>query len=153
TKKGDVSPKDDNFDPKAPVNKNSALVWHYGEPAPAAWKQGRNYVFGRTLSTVAVHDGLIYIAELAGYLHCLDAKTGEQYWTHDNRAPIWSSPYWVDGKVLQGSDDGLRIFSHGKTKKLVSTIDMDGKIRATPVMANGVLYVTTENKLFAIKTK
>ena len=39
TKKGDVSPKEDNFDPKAAVNKNSALVWHYGEPAPAAWKQ------------------------------------------------------------------------------------------------------------------
>src|SRR5262249_8233002 len=30
TKEGDVSPVDDNFDPKAPVNKNSALVWHYG---------------------------------------------------------------------------------------------------------------------------
>ena len=154
TKKGDVSPKDDNFDPKAAVNKDSALVWHYGEPAPAALKKGRNYVFGRTMSTAAVHEGLVYIAELAGYLHCLDARTGEQYWTHNNRGAIWSSPYWVDGKVLLGTDAGeLRVFAHGKKKNIVSTIDMDGRIRATPVVANGVLYINTENKLFAIKAK
>ena len=41
-------------------------------------KIGRNYFFGRTMSTCAVHDGLVYAAELAGYLHCLDAKTGKQ---------------------------------------------------------------------------
>ena len=87
TKKGDVSPKDDNFDPKAALNKESALVWHYGEPSPPAWKQRRTYVFGRTMSTAAIHDGLVYIAELAGFLHCLDAKTGEQYWTHELRRP------------------------------------------------------------------
>src|SRR5262249_24848084 len=88
TKTGDVSPrtvKDKDgkevevLDPKDPVNKDSGLVWHYGEPSKKEWKKGRNYVFGRTLSTAAVHDGLVYIAELAGYLHCLDANTGEQY--------------------------------------------------------------------------
>ena len=79
------------FDPKDAANKNSALVWHYGEPSKKEWKAGRNYVFGRTLSTAAVHDGLVYIAELAGYLHCLDAKTGERYWDHDFRASVWGS--------------------------------------------------------------
>ncbi len=154
TKKGDVSPKDDNFDPKAAVNKDSALVWHYGEPAPKEWKKGRNYVFGRTMSTAAVHDGLLYIAELAGYLHCLDARTGEQLWTHDNRTPIWSSPYWVDGKIFLGTDaEEVRIFAHGRKKNVINTVDMGGKVRATPVVANGVLYIMTENKLYAIKTK
>ena len=28
---------------------------------------------------------------------------------------------------------------------------MDSSVRATPVAANGVLYVMTENKLYAIK--
>jgi outer membrane protein assembly factor BamB len=154
TKKGDVSPKNDNFDPKAPVNKDSALVWHYGEPSPPAWKKGRNYVFGRTLSTPAIHDGLVYISELAGYLHCLDAKTGEQLWTHNLRAPIWSSPYWVDGKVLLGCDsEEVNIFAHGRKKNLITSVEMGGAVRATPVVANGILYVMTENKLFAIKAK
>jgi len=154
TKKGDVSPKDDNFDPKASVNKESALVWHYGEPSPPAWKKGRTYVFGRTMSTTAIHDGLIYIAELAGYLHCLDANTGQQYWTHDVGAPVWSSPYWVDGKIFLGTDGKeVHVFEHGKKKNLIASIDMDGAVRATPVVANGVLYLMTENKLYAIKAK
>jgi outer membrane protein assembly factor BamB len=168
TKKGDVSTgtvKDKDgklvevYDPRDPVNKNSALVWHYGEPSPKEWKKGRNYVFGRTLSTAAVHDGLVYIAELAGYLHCLDAKTGVQYWTHNVRAPIWSSPYWVDNKIYLGTDgQEVHIFQHGKTAKLINSVDMtlpkiSNMIRATTVVANGVLYIMSESKLYAIKAK
>jgi outer membrane protein assembly factor BamB len=152
TKKGDVSPKEDNFDPKAPVNKDSALVWHYGEPSPKAWKVGRNYVFGRTLSTAAVHDGLVYIAELAGRIHCLDADNGQQYWTHYVSAPIWSSPYWVDGKVYLGTDGKeVFIFGHGKQKNLLAQVPMDNAVRATPVVVSGVMYIMVENKLHAIK--
>lgn len=152
TKKGDVSPVNDNFDPKADVNKNSALVWHYGGLAPEG--EERRYVFGRTLSTCAVHDGLLYTGELAGYIHCLDAKTGKKHWEHEMGAATWSSPYLVDGKVFFGNDDGaLLILAQGKEKKLLATIEMEGKVRATPVVANGTLFVMTENKLFAIAKK
>ena len=73
---------------------------------------GREYVFGRTISTVAVHDGLVYAAELDGYLHCLDAKTGKKYWEHDLKDGTWCSPYYVDGKVYIGTDDGdLYVFT------------------------------------------
>src|SRR5439155_19160203 len=156
--KGDAVQQIEVFDPKDPINKDSALVWHYGEPvAKKEWRQpNRNYAFGRTLSTAAIHDGLVYIAELAGYLHCLDAKTDEQYWVHNVRSPIWCSPYWVDGKVYMGSDGGeINIFKHGKKKEVIGTVDMSRGVpvlvRATPVVANGVLYVMTENELFAIK--
>ena len=153
TKEGDVSPVDDNFDPKAPANKNSALVWHYGGFGDPD-KIGRNYYFGRTMSSCAIHDGLLYVAELAGYIHCLDARTGEKYWDHDMGAATWSSPYWVDGKIYMGNDNGqVLIFAHGKEKKILGEIDMQGKVRATPVAANGVLYIMTENKLYAIAAK
>lgn len=152
TKKGDVSPVKDNFDPKADVNKNSALVWHYGGFAPEG--EERRYVFGRTLSTCSVSDGLLYTGELAGYVHCLDAKTGKKHWEHNMEAATWSSPYCVDGKVFFGNDNGeLLIFAQGKEKKLLATIEMEGKIRATPVVANGTLFVMTENKLYAIGKK
>jgi outer membrane protein assembly factor BamB len=69
-------------------------------------------------------------------------------------AATWSSPYWVDGKIYMGNDDGkVLIFQHGKEKKLLAEVEMEGKIRATPVAANGVLYVMTENKLYAIAKK
>jgi outer membrane protein assembly factor BamB len=155
----DLSPVGDNFDPKAPANKDSGLVWHYGGQAPE--NADRDYVFGRTLSTCAVHDGLCYAGEFEGILHCLDARTGQHYWDHDMGADTWSSPYWVDGHVYIGNEKGtICIFKHGKEKQLVREIDMlkgakikSGKVRATPVAVNGALYVITENpcRLWAIK--
>jgi len=156
TKKGEVSPEIvtdyDVFPPKTKPNPNSAMVWHFGGPAPKGY--GRNYFFGRTMSTCAVHDGLCYAAELGGYLHCLDAQTGKLYWTHDTKAQIWSSPSWMDGKIYMGTDDGtVWVIAHGKEKKILAQNEMESAIRATPVAANGILYVMTENKLYAIENK
>lgn len=155
-KKGDVSPQlvtdDSVFPPKTRDNPNSAMVWHYGGKADP--KTGRNFVFGRTMSTCAIHDGLVYVAELEGHLHCLDAKSGKPYWHHDTKGQTWSSPYWADNKVYLGNDAGsLFVFAHGKEKKVLAENDMDSPVRATPVAANGTLYVMTENKLYAIANK
>jgi outer membrane protein assembly factor BamB len=148
----DLSPVNDNFDPKAEVNQNSGLVWHYGGPAPPG--SDRDHVFGRTMSTCAVHEGLVYIAELAGFIHCLDARTGQKYWDHDLKADIWGSPYWVDNKVYIGTDGGeVFVFAHGKDKNLINTIDMGRLVRSTPVAVNGVLYVMTVTHLYAIANR
>lgn len=154
TKRGNVSPQIvtdyEVYPPKTKPNPNSALVWHFGGPAPKG--TGRNYLFGRTMSSCAVHDGLCYAAELGGYIHCLDAQTGKLYWTHDTKAQVWSSPSWIDNKVYLGTDDGtVWVFAHGKEKKLLAQNDMESSVRATPVAAHGVLYVMTENKLYALK--
>ena len=123
------------------------MVWHYGgfiKPKPA---KGRAYSFGRTLSTACVHDGLVYVGELDGIVHCFDAKTGQQYWQHDMVAHTWASPSWVDGHVYIGNDKGkILVFKAGKKKDLVNTIDMNcGYVRNTPVVVDGVLYVIAEN--------
>lgn len=146
----DLSAVNDNFDPKASVNKNSGLVWHYGGNAPAG--SDREHIFGRTMSTCAIHEGLLYVAELAGYIHCLDAKTGQKHWDHYLKADIWGSPYWVDNKVYIGTDEGsVFVFAHGKEKKLLATNDMEKLVRSTPIVSNGVLYVMTVTHLYAIK--
>ncbi len=81
------------------------------------------------MSSCAVHDGLCYASELAGYIHCLDAQTGKLYWTHDTKANIWSSPSWADNKVYLGTDDGtVWVFAHGKEKKILAQNDM-GSLR------------------------
>jgi outer membrane protein assembly factor BamB len=152
TKSGDVSPK--SFDPKAAENKDSALVWSFGgllEPRP---KKGRQALFGSTTSTCAVHDGLCYVGEVSGYLHCLDAKTGKRHWEYDFKSPVWGSPYLVDGKVYIGSEDGeVVIFEHGPKMKIVNKIDMADAIHSTPVVAGGVMYIATRSKLYAIADK
>ncbi len=164
TMTGDVSPK--SLDAKAAENKGSALVWAYGgmiQPKPA---KGRAVAFGPTMSTAAIHDGLVYISEDAGYLYCLDAKTGEKQWErvdpktgqktweHDFKAGLWGSPYYVDGKVYQGLEDGnVVIFEAGKKYHVIGQIDMEDVIHGTPVVADGVLYIATKSKLYAIADK
>jgi outer membrane protein assembly factor BamB len=149
TRKGDVSLK--SYDPRAPINKDSALVWASGGPIVPRPQKGRTRHFGTTMSTAAVHDGLVYITEENGYLHCLDAATGRPEWTHDLRAGIWGSPYWVDGRIFVGTQDGeIVVFAHGRSVKILATIDMEDVIYSTPVAANGVLFVATHSALYAI---
>jgi outer membrane protein assembly factor BamB len=126
-----------------------ALAWVYGGPMAA----GRP-PFGRSMSTVAIHGGLVYVAEESGFLHCLDAKTGKQYWDHDFLSSVWGSPYWVDGKIYIGSEEGeIFIFEHGKQKKLIRQISLEETYHGTPVAANGTLYLATATRLFAIGKK
>ena len=104
-------------------NPNSCEVWHYGGdggpqvgrratsssaapcPPPASW----------TTSSTS--------PSCTGFLHCLDAKTGKHYWQYDTKASIWGSPYYVDGKVFLGNDDGdLFIFRHDKKHEVIDEI-------------------------------
>jgi outer membrane protein assembly factor BamB len=152
TKKGDVSCKNENFDPKDPANKDSALVWHRGGLIKPPPKAGRPMYFQRTMSTVAVHDGLVYAAEQTGFLQCLDANTGQQYWEHDFKVGIWGSPYWVDGKIYVCTTDGdCHIFPHGKKFQKPRSNEVDGdELVSTPSVVNGVLYIATKPKVYAI---
>jgi outer membrane protein assembly factor BamB len=153
-KTGDASPVNGNLDPKAPENKDSALVWHFGGPMNPRPKLGRQDVFERTMSTAAIHDGLVYITEMAGFLHCLDAATGKKYWEHDFKTDIEGSPFWADGKIYVGTDDqDVVILAHGKKEKVLATINMDEKAQTAPVAVSGVLYVTTPTKLYSIGKK
>jgi outer membrane protein assembly factor BamB len=154
-KEKDLSPVGDNFDPKAAVNKDSGLVWHFGGlvvPKPVGGE--REYTFGRTMSTVAVHDDLMYAAELDGYLHCLDALTGKEYWQHDLGGGVWASPLYVDGKVYMSVDNGdLLIFKAGKEDNEPIKIEMGSSLKGPPIAANGVLFVNNGVMLYAISGK
>jgi outer membrane protein assembly factor BamB len=147
----DPNPK---FDPKDPKNADSGLVWQYGGalvPRPA---KGREIIFGRSISNCTIHDGLVYAVEIAGFLHCLDAKTGEKYWTQDLQDEIWASPYYVDGKVFLGTKaSAMYVLQHGKVFKELAKIEMDNALSVPPVAVNGVLYVTNGTHLYAIAEK
>ncbi len=106
------------------------------------------------MSTAAVHDGLVFIADNARNVHCVDARTGKPYWTHECKGTFWASPYVVDGKVFIGTRRGdFWIFAADKEKKILSTLELGAPISATAVAANSVLYVSTMTQLYAIKAK
>jgi outer membrane protein assembly factor BamB len=115
----------------------------------AVW---RYQTIGRSLSTVAIADGLVYAADLGGQLYCLDAETGKGVWSQKLGAHVWGSPLVADGKVYLGTEKGdLWILRAGRNKQVLATIPMHGPVYATPVAANGVLYVATHKWLYAVK--
>jgi outer membrane protein assembly factor BamB len=56
----------------------------------------------------------------------------------------------VDGKIYLGDEDGdVVIMQEGKTKKVLGEINMGSSVYSTAVPANGTLYISNRNQLFA----
>jgi outer membrane protein assembly factor BamB len=108
----------------------------------------------RSISTAAIVDDLVYVADFSGFLHCLDANTGQVYWTHDVLAAVWASPFAVDGKVYLADEDGdVVVLQQGKTKKVLAEMNMGSAVYATPVPAHGTLFLNNRNELYALAVK
>ncbi|MDB6108661.1 MAG: secondary metabolism, biosynthesis of secondary products derived from primary amino acid, partial [Pedosphaera sp.] len=100
------------------------------------------------LSTPAVYEGLVFIADCGRKMHCVDAETGKPYWTQEIKGEVWSSPLVADGKVYLGTRSGeFWVFAASTEKKVLSTYDFGIPISATATAANGVLYITTMKRL------
>ncbi len=124
TKRGDIT--------------ESGRIWHYTD-------------IRRSISTAAVKDGLVYLADFSGFLHCIDAKTGKQVWKHDMFAAMWGSPIVIGDKVYLGDEDGdVTILQHGRELKVLNEMNMGSSVYATAVPANGTLYLMNRNQIWAL---
>jgi outer membrane protein assembly factor BamB len=104
------------------------------------------------MCTAAVFDGLVFIADCGRKFHCVDAETGKALWTDDINGDAWASPLVADGKVFLGTRGGMfYVFGASREKKVFSACDLGQPISSTCAAANGVLYVATMNRLYAVK--
>ena len=134
-------------------NANSAAVWHYpGFDADGNGKLDFEETMHRTCGTVAIADGLLFVADFSGLFHCLDVTTGKPLWTHDMLAASWGSPLIADGKVYIGDEDGdITVFALAKEKEILAEINMGNSVYSTPIVAGDTLYIANKSHLFAIR--
>ena len=110
----------------------------------------QNREVGRSISTVAIAGGLLYLGDQAGVVYCLDAETGKILWQEKTGSCIWSACLVADGRVYACNEKGqVYIFAAAREKKLLDKVTLDSPIYATPVAANGVLYLATKTTLYA----
>ncbi len=118
----------------------TGLIWDY---------KGIN----RSISSVSIdpENGLLFVGDFSGFVHCLDAETGKPYWTHDMQAHMWGSTMVADGKVYVGDEDGdFVVLASAKEKKVISEVNMGAPVYSTPVIANGTMFIATQTHLYAI---
>jgi len=107
----------------------------------------------RSLSTVSIADGLVYCADVAGRLHCVDAETGKPYWVFETGSKAWGSTLVADGKVYMPTEKGLWILAVGKELKFLGKVILGAPAWPSPVAANGTLFVTSKNWMWAVEKK
>jgi outer membrane protein assembly factor BamB len=94
----------------------------------------------------------VYTVRDGGLVSCLDAATGKLHY-RERLGPggaYFSSPVAGDGKVYATSGRGVvTVFAAGDTFRVLARNDLGEPVVATPAVADGKLYVRTENHLYA----
>jgi len=104
------------------------------------------------LSTPAISNGLVFIADCGRTFHCLDAGSGRPLWTHEIKGEVWASPLVADGRVYLGTRSGnFYVFAASMVKNVLSTLELGSPISATTTAANGTLYIATMTHLYAVR--
>jgi len=109
---------------------------------------------GRVVGTPIVKDGLLYVGDLGGTIHCLDAATGAEVWKHETNAAIWGSVLLAGDRLYVGNEEGLMtVLRTGRRKELLVQIEMDAPLYSRPALVGDTLYLATGNRLYLIAAK
>jgi outer membrane protein assembly factor BamB len=140
-------------------NPNSALVWqHGGMSLDEFHKLPFEDQMHRSMSNVAINDGLLVAVDFSGLVTCLDAKTGKRYWRHDLLSAVLTSPLIIDGKAYILDEDGeMNVFqlsreadADGDHPPIAEFVAHPAPSGASPIFANGTLYVAGRRVLLAV---
>jgi outer membrane protein assembly factor BamB/HEAT repeat protein len=109
---------------------------------------------GRVVGTPVVKDGLLYVGDLGGTLHCLDVATGLQIWKHETHGAIWGCLLLATDRLYVGNVDGtMTVLRAGRRKELLAQIELDAPLYSRPALAGGTLYLATAHRLYRIALK
>jgi outer membrane protein assembly factor BamB len=105
----------------------------------------------RTIASATIADGLVYIPDVAGRIHCLDADSGKRQWVYETGDQTWGSILAADGKLYFGTKKEFLVMAAGKEAKVLSRVQLGSAMYSTPIAANGVLYVSSQQYLWAVQ--
>ncbi|MCA9194944.1 MAG: PQQ-binding-like beta-propeller repeat protein [Planctomycetales bacterium] len=120
------------------------------QPSSIAWKLDRT----PDVSIPLAVDNLVYLLHKDGRLQCVDLASGqEKYFERTHSGQHRCSPLYVDGHIIYcGSKDGVcTVVKAGPEMQVVATNNMEAPITASPIVANGTLYLRSYDYLYAIR--
>jgi HEAT repeat protein/outer membrane protein assembly factor BamB len=109
---------------------------------------------GRVVGTPIAKDGLLYIGDLGGTIHCLDAATGAHIWKHETNEAIWGSLLLAGNRLYVGNVGGsMTVLAAGRRKQVLGQIEMYAPLYSPPALAGDALYLATGIRLYLIAAK
>ncbi len=110
----------------------------------------RTEELNRTLATLAISNGIIYVPDMAEKLNAFDLIDGKKLWSADLGGRVqYANARVADGKVFVGTERGrFWIFREGRTKEVLC----EKKLLSPPITVvadNGMLYIPMQNRLSA----
>lgn len=114
------------------------------------------------IQTPLVAGEFVYVVSTSGQVICLNRGDGRIKWVtqlpaYDNPedredAIIWTGPLIVNSRLLLFSSDGRGVSIVPSTGQVANQIGIPGGTFIAPIMANGILYVlTNEAELIALR--
>jgi outer membrane protein assembly factor BamB len=101
-----------------------------------------------------IKDGLVYLCMSDGRLACIDLESGEPYYfERAHSAQHRASPLYCDGHIYLAAKDGaITVVKAGPKYEVVAENSMNGEgVTASPIVANGTLYLRSAAALYAIR--
>ena len=109
---------------------------------------------GRVVGTPVAKDGLLYVGDLGGTVHCLDAATGAQIWKHETNEVIWGSLLVAGDRLYVGNVGGrMSVLRAGRRKELLAQIEMDAPLYSPPAVSGDALYLATATRLYLVAAR
>ncbi len=114
------------------------LLWHVPTGAP--------YV-----SSVVHYNGVVYMASDLGILQAADAATGVRLFQGRTGNLYSAAPIAGDGKVYFVSETGETVvLKAAREFEILARNQLDGRFIASPVIANGLLLLRSDEELIAV---
>ena len=103
------------------------------------------------VSSMTYYDGLLYMANDAGIVTCLDPATGQKVWQERIDGIFTASPVAADGKIYLQSETGETVvLKAGREAKLLERNPIGERSVPAPAISRGQIFIRTDERLYCI---
>ncbi len=129
---------------KGDITGTDAILWTYHQDSPYT-------------PDMLLMDGKLYFLRVNnGFLTCLDAKTGEPFYSKEKLegiSTLYSSPSGGDGKIFIAADKICLVIKAGEKFELLSSNELTENFHASPVIVGNQLILRGFESLYCFEEK
>jgi outer membrane protein assembly factor BamB len=117
--------------------------------ADVIWQSSRH---APGCSSPVIYDEKLFAVTDAGIMTCYDAPSGKVLWNHRLKGRHLSSLVAADGRVYACNTKALTtVIAADSEFRVLAENDLQGRCYASPAIADGCIFIRTENHLYCIE--